>query len=285
MAVTITINIDGVPIEKEISLTQAGKILAFLGTEEGSVGGADVASYNQPPQQVLGDTIGHKQSVRELIDGASATTNPQKIVVMGNHIANNDPTGLFTGEAVRALFPKLREKVPRNFGRDLEAAVKQGWIEGDPDQKGFYFVTRSGEAKLAEGFGSARSSRKKRSNASKGSRSTSISTAKVRQEVLDLKNIVPELSGVPNYHKLPTKGFKVLWILAYGLKNNLDSLNPTEIAYLATKLRDKIEARDVNGLTTNAHKNGWITKDGSNYILLQKGEDELERLDTSEKED
>lgn len=117
----------------------------------------------------------------------------------------------------------------------------------------------------------------------KKSRSKKSSSApaqlKVREEVSAIKLITPDLDGYPNYHKLPTKGAKVMWILAFAAANELETLRPNEIGYIAGKLRDRIDPRDVNGLTITAAKNGMIAKvNGSSYTLLHKGDEYLREL-------
>ncbi len=274
-------------LERDITLTQAGKIAVFLDQEA-----------NPQEQQVLGSgtegetpsfvasrvPMQQHRSLRELIDEAQATKNGQKVLVLGAYLAEQNGDGLFSPDEVKVLFPKAREVIPKNFSRDFLTAADAGWIEESLESEGRYFVTRKGETVLASGF--SREVTKTPRSKPKTAKNGSASTENMRQEVLAISPVVPELEGYPTYHKLPTKGAKVLWILAYARANSVDSLTPREISYIAVRLRDKIASGDVNGLTVTAFKNVWISKDAAaNYTLLYKGEEYLKDLKASDGKD
>lgn len=281
MAISLTIAGDGMNIERDVTLLQAGRIIAFLGSEAEPLLPAtdqsvDLQSASSvvplPPTQT-------RQSLSELINNAKAVTNPQKIVVLGSYIASTDPESVFTTKAVKALFPKAHEKTPKNFKRDLLAAVKNGYIEELPSHDDIYFVTNSGKDMLRNGFSATVNRKSKSTKKNSASTSTSITRQRVREEVMAIKVIMPDLEGYPNYHELKTKGAKVMWILAFGAKHSLEHLSPKEVSYIAGKLRDKIVHTDMNGLTITAAKKGWVAKvEGANYTLLHKGHEYLKSL-------
>ncbi|HVE81173.1 MAG TPA: hypothetical protein VNA68_03520 [Candidatus Dormibacteraeota bacterium] len=117
---------------------------------------------------------------------------------------------------------------------------------------------------------------KPRSRSKKASASTP--SVQVRDELSKI-TYSPDLDGYPNYHALPTKGAKVMWVLAFAAANAIVSLRPNEISYAAFRLRDKIAGSDINGLTANAAKKGWVVKDSTgSYSLLFKGDKYLKDL-------
>jgi len=273
MSVHLNILGDGLSVEREISFSQAGRIIAFLGSEGGGSEAAEVQLAND--DRALG-SASPRQSIRELIDEAGASTNPQKIAVLGRQLAQQSSEQTFQSDAVKDLFPRAGEKIPKNFGRDLQATVAAGLIEEMPGQEGVYFVTRKGEAKLDAGFKgvSARKAGVKRVGTA-----TAPTQIKARDEVTQIAVFTPDLEGFPNFHKLPTKGAKVMWILAFARANDVESLRPSEIGYVAGRLRDKLDPRDINGLTVTAAKNGWLAKSSDAYYsLLHKGDEYLKGL-------
>jgi hypothetical protein len=275
MTIQLEITGEGMNVDKTITLTQAGKIIAFLGSEETPIGPTD--EYRAPGAQLLDEVISppQRQSLRELIDNAKATTFPQKIVVLGNYVAGSNPETVFTAESVKSLFVKTRDNIPTHFSRDLQAAVKSGQIEELPDKKDTYFVTRAGEEILQSGFGGNSATRKRSTKKASGGQ---LSSEGIRPEVLSVKVITPDLDGYLNYHKMPSKGAKVMWILAFANSNQIEELTPREVSYIANKLRDRIDQGGLSALTITAAKNGWVTKVEGNYTLLHKGDEYLKDL-------
>jgi len=268
-------------VDQEITLMQAGKIISFLGSET-EINQAIVGEV----QLIQGDTtvseprsvVSARRSVREALESANAKSHAQKITVFGQFIAKSNASELFTTDEIKEQYQAAREKSPGNhFSRELDNAVSSGWIAPAQGQKNTYYVTQKGEKVIDESFATSAKTRvKAKSNSSK---SAIVSESDVSEAVRVIQPIVPTLEGYPNYHKLSSKGLKIMWLLAMAQSNHIDSLATKEISFLASKLRDKIEIRDMSGHTVTGAKNGWITKNGSSdYILLHDGDDYLRSL-------
>lgn len=280
MAVSLQITGDGMSVNREITLMQAGKIVAFIGSEVG--GEAPL----QPLHLGAGlmdepavSTQQSRQSLREKLEAANAKTHAQRITVLGYHLASLNQEGEFTISELKQLYPQAREKMPPNFSRELDLAIRTGYLEGVHGKKDTYYVTNTGVDSIMAGFsGVARKSSKPRAKTTSAKPKT-VNAESVSEAVRELHPVTPDLAGYQNYHTVGTKGLKVLWILAYAQANNIDKLSPREIAFIASKLRDNIDARDVNGLTVTAAKKGWIAKDNeANYSLLFTGDEHLKSL-------
>ena len=278
MALNLKITGNGMNVDQEITLMQAGKIITFLGSESELIDtpsspqliDASVATVAAQP------SLDPRRSVREALERANPRTHAQKITVFGHFEA--DANGMFTTDEVKLQYQAAREKAPlHHFSRELDGAVSIGWIAPAQGESNTYFVTQKGERAIEDSFSAAAKGRAKSKPAS--TKSAVISDEDVSDAVSAVQPVVPTLEGFPNYHKLKSKGLKVMWILAMAQAHGVDSLSTKEIAYFAGKLRDKIEIRDMNGHTSTGAKNGWLTKDNSaKYILLHDGEEQLKSL-------
>lgn len=281
MGLNLKISGDGMTVDQDISLTQAGKIIAFLGSESGA---ADMpAKVGQLVQTGITSfdprSSAARLSVREVIDEAKPNTHAQRITVFGHFVSQSNPNGFFTSDEVKEQYQLAREKLTQHFSREVDKAISTGWIEPVRGEKNTFFVTRKGEDAITTSFISNGKSQKKSKSKPAGSKSTVISEDEVSEDARSVQPVVPTLEGLPNYHKLKTKGLKIMWLLAMAQKHDIDRLSTKELAFFASKLRDKIEIRDINGHTVTAAKNGWVTKDNAaNYSLLHDGEEHLKSL-------
>ncbi|MGY4893624.1 MAG: hypothetical protein ACO1N2_02950 [Candidatus Saccharimonadota bacterium] len=285
MAVSLQITGDGMSVNREITLTQAGKIVAFIGSEvEGEAPLQSLHLGAGVIDEPAANTQQSRQSLREKLEAANAKTHAQRITVLGYHLSSLSQEGEFTISELKQLYPQAREKMPPNFSRELDLAITSGYLEGVHGKKDTYYVTNTGEDSIVAGFsgGMRKSSSKPKAKAA-NVKPKAVSAESVSEAVRELHPVTPDLAGYQNYHAVSTKGLKVLWILAYAQANNIDKLSPREITFIASKLRDKIDARDVNGLTVTAAKNGWIAKDNeANYSLLFTGDEHLKSLVTGD---
>lgn len=281
MALNLKITGDGMTVDQGITLAQAGKIIVFLGTEP--------ESTDTPPSSgkliQSGLTTTEKQSsgarlsVREMMDEANPRTHAQRITVFGHYVAQNNPEDLFTSDDVKEQYQLAREKLTRHFSREINKAISAGWIEPIRGGKNTFFITRKGEDVITTAFNITGKSRSKTKSKATSSKSSAISENDVSEAVLNVQPIVPTLEGFPSYHKLKTKGLKIMWLLAMAHAHDIDRLSTKELAFFASKLRDKLAVGDINALTQTAAKNGWVTKDNdANYSLLHNGEEHLKTL-------
>ncbi|WP_100469099.1 hypothetical protein [Mycobacteroides abscessus] len=97
-------------------------------------------------------------TVGEYIDECQAKQFSAKITAIGHFLALRLGQDSFTREEVKSQFRPAGEAQPANFSRDFADAIAQRWIAEDPNEKGQYFVTKTGRAAIAAKFD--RSSRK-----------------------------------------------------------------------------------------------------------------------------
>jgi hypothetical protein len=280
MGLNLKIMGSGMTVDQDITLTQAGKIIAFLGSESEmtdapTIGGqlihAGVATIEHEP------AASARLSVREMIDEAKPNTHAQRITVFGHFVAQGHPDGFFTNDEVKEQYQLAREKLTLHFSREVDKAISTGWIEPVRGEKNTFFVTRKGEDAVANAFNNSGKVRAKAKPA--GTKSATISEDDVSEAVRNVQPVLPTLPGYPNYHKLKSKGLKIMWLLAMAEKQGIDRLSTKELAFFAGKLRDKLEIRDISGHTVTGAKNGWVTKDNAaNYSLLHDGEEHLKSL-------
>jgi len=282
MGLNLKITGDGMTVDQDITLTQAGKIIAFLGseaemTDAPSTGGqlihTGVASIDMQP------TVSSRLSVREMIDEAKPNTHAQRITVFGHLVAQSHQDGFFTSDEVKEQYQLAREKLTLHFSREVDKAISAGWIEPVRGEKNTFFVTRKGEDAIANAFNNSGKVRARSKSKPVGTKSAAISEDDVSEAVRNVQPVLPTLPGFPNFHKLKSKGLKIMWLLAMAEKHGIDRLSTKELAFFAGKLRDKLEIRDINGHTVTGAKNGWVTKDNAaNYSLLHDGEEHLKTL-------
>src|SRR5215831_5614520 len=145
MTVQITIKGDNLNYSGETSLLKAGQILAFLGSEQS-------ASSYAPEPRVGSLTMGSPSaSPRQLIVESNAKSNPQKIAVIGKYLKDRGQNE-FSRAEVLDQFRRAGESTPKNIGRDLQDAVRSGYICESDTQKNEYYLTRPGEEALESRF-------------------------------------------------------------------------------------------------------------------------------------
>lgn len=279
MSVKLKISGDGMSIDKDITLMQAGKIIAFIGSETENIGSTEQPVYPMAPllEQPVDEP---KRSVRELIDNANPKTHPQRITVFGHFLAQSSPNGFFTSDEIKEQYQLAREKsAGPHFNREIDKAIGAGWIEAVRGEKNTFFVTRKGEDAIGSAFSSPGKANNRTKTRSANSKIANVSEDDVSEGVRAIQPVVPNMEGFPNYHKLKTKGLKIMWLLVMSRSHDVDRLSSKELVYLTSKLRDKLALSDVSGHTKTAAKNGWLTKDNEgNYLILHDGEEHLKTL-------
>lgn len=263
MSIKINISGDGLQYETETNLLKASQVIAFLGTE---------ASSDSSQKAVLNPILDKpKTSPREALNDSGAKTNPQKIAVLGHYLMNRDKVETFSSAEVRETLKKSGEPLPANFSRDINEAVKLGYIYEDDNDKDRYWITESGNLKIREGFGENNETSKVKKNKKKRKSGGTNGDSKIREEVKNLE-IETTFSGVSYWSSGLNKGQKILWLLAFADSKNIADLSPQEIEDLATRLKDSILVRDLSALTEANFKKGFIRKISSgNYKVLEPG--------------
>ncbi|MEX0280545.1 MAG: hypothetical protein AB3N13_05060 [Arenibacterium sp.] len=91
-------------------------------------------------------------SLREFINTHEPKTNAQFILCIAEFMAKNENSERFSREVIKHRFPTAGEPIPKNFSRDFQTSIDKGWIGEDPSKRGEFYVTRTGERQLKDGF-------------------------------------------------------------------------------------------------------------------------------------
>jgi hypothetical protein len=257
--VKITIEGEGLSLTKHTTLQKAGQIISFLGYDNAQQEGAAPTSMNP----VL---LGRKMQPKDIIIESNAKTYPQKITAIGRYIHEQLGQKTFTLQELRIVFKKMGDE-PTNFVHDLNKAVELQYIICVDATKEEYELTDKGNEAIEKGFIGEMTKK------SLGTKRTVVSKG-TRDEVNAL-HTVSTLDGYPDYHNLPTKGDKILWLLEYALKNNIKELTPAEVDSLSTKLRDQVEQSGFTALNARNMKKGYVLKNKDGFQIQKRGTDYL----------
>jgi len=271
MSVTVKIEGDGINFNFTTNISKAGQIITFLGTDQS----AENLSYTQPElnsTELLPTPMKSKTPRQALIE-SRASTNSQKIAVLGYYYCEVNNLQTFPRSELKTLFGKVGEAMPKNIHRDLKEAVLANYLyEENPKEKpDEYLITEFGKETIKKGFSIESQATRKlsRSVSKKG-----VVKKIISEEVKKLE-IVNTLEGFPNYWSLGQKGERILWLLMFAEKNGITLLSTADVEYMASRQRDNIPTRSFMALTETIYKRGYITKSEDKYKILQPGIDFL----------
>lgn len=264
-----------------ISLSQAAQIIAFIDSSTLPSG----FSSAPPPGSPLGGTTGSRNP-REALDTSGAMTNPEKIVAFALHVSQEGGKGVFTLEDVKPLFRRARESTPRNLGRDLDTAIKAGWV-AESNAKGEFYVTEKATRVLDTGFEEIRSGRvgARRPGTSGRRPRTSASPKRPRNTstpdaFAGIDSIAPTIDGYVNYHKVDTKKDKLLWAVNAAKLVGVPSVTNQELVWLTDQLGEVITTKDIPAYYQRNQKDGYLNRShqDNKIRILPKGEEYLKLM-------
>lgn len=271
MTINVTIEGEGLSLKKETSLQKAGQIIAFLGSEEGSIGVVPGTQPHSPTSLMTSSAT----SPNDLINEAKAKTNAQKMTVLGKYLSEKDGTDGFLIKEILLQLRKMGDE-PGNFTRDLKKAVNDLQYIYEIDLKaGKYGVSEKGLNAIQNKFADEvrRPSTKGRGGFKKA--------IPPRPEVVSLP-IVSTLSGYPDFHPLPTKADSILWVLAYADSQKITDLTPKEVEIITDKLHNKIAQNAFSPFNKRNIKAGYVAQTDGKFKIQQKGLDRLKALTVKE---
>lgn len=268
MSVIVKIDGEGINFSFTTSISKAGQIITFLGTEQSNEEKMVLSERNVNSRELLPVPMKSKTPRQALID-SRAKINSQKIAVLGYYYCEVNNSLTFPRSELKALFGKAGESMPRNLHRDLNEAIFANYIyEQKPSE---YLITEVGKESIQKGFSDAQPTRK---TFSRGTNKKGIIKKVVSDDVKKLE-IANNLDGFPGYWDLGQKGERILWLFIFAEKNGVLLLSSTDVEYMASQLRDNIPTRSFSALTETIFKRGYITKSGDKYKILQPGMDYL----------
>lgn len=267
--VKITIEGEGLSLTKHTTLQKAGQIISFLGYD-------NALQESGTPTSTHPVLLAKKIQPKDIIINSNAKTYPQKITAIGRYINEQLGQKTFTLQELKLMFKKMGDE-PGNFVRDVNKAVELQYIICVDTTKEEYELTDKGNEAIEKGFLGEMTKK------SLGAKRTVVSKG-IRDEVKNLQ-IVSALEGYPDYHNLPTKGDKILWLLEYTLKNNIKELTPAEVDSLSTKLRDRVEQGGFTALNARNMKKAFVLKNNEGFQIQKRGTDHLLALNNSSSEE
>lgn len=145
---TLKISGGGVSIDRQISKQQFAHIMAIAMGAPASV--TPTFAQAPPPREELQNDV--KLSLREYLDDIGADKKPEQIVSIGDYVCRHEGQDTFTKDDVKDRFAVAREKMPANFHRDFNSAIRAGHIAESHGQPGHYYVTKKGLAAIESRF-------------------------------------------------------------------------------------------------------------------------------------
>lgn len=265
MSVKITINGEGLFLEKETTLQKAGQIISFLGHDQEQVTQIKVA--NGP------SLIGPQRSqAKDAILNANAKTYHQKITTLGKYIQEQNGQIDFSPQEIRIFLQKMGDE-PKNFVRDFNKAVDLSYVVSIDGSKEKYQLTDKGYEAIESRFAGEALPK---SNSSKKTVSKGI-----RTEINDL-TLVGSMEGYPDYHDTLTKADKILWLLQYVSLNNIKALTPVEVDFLSSKLQERVDQKGFTALNGRNIKKSYVISGKQGFEIQKKGIDYLLSLNKKE---
>lgn len=258
--VKITIEGGGLSLVRFTTLHKAGQIISFLGMEQ---------AEHQSPQATQFALTERKRQAKDLIVESGAKTYPQKIVALAKYIHDQMGQETFTPQEVRSLFKKMGDE-PKNFTRDLKEALERQYIVCVDSSSDLYSITDKGEEAIQGGF----NTNHKKSVSIKRTPATFRGT---RDEVKNLE-ITGSLEGYPDFHSLPAKADKILWLLAYADLHGIKGLSSAEVDFLSTNLRDRVASKHFSTFNQRNEKKSYVIKVPEGFLLHKKGSSYLKEL-------
>jgi hypothetical protein len=249
-----------VQFDDQITVNQAAQILAFLDSTSNAATPHLVTAAQQPMR--LGSSAASK-SPREALESSGAKTNPEKIVALALHVLQEGEKDTFSLEDIKPLFRRARESAPRNITRDLDSAVKAGWI-CESDVKGEFYVEQKASSVLEETFEPLRGRRSSTGKTAATSRTAPTrkprKTSMATPEAFKDAEITPTMDGFPDFHKLRTKTDKFLWTVVKAQSLGAPSVSNKEVVWLSDKLGDGIASNDVAANYRSNYKASYVNR-------------------------
>jgi hypothetical protein len=282
----------GLSFERDITLGQAGQILAFLDTSGPATSTSApvlaLASTSPSASRMIGVVPGSTMSnPREALEASGAKTNAEKIVAFALYVGQDGGKDTFTMEDIKPLFRRARETAPGNFSRDLAVAIRAGWVT-ESDTNGEYYVTGKAAQVFEHGFEGLRQSQ---GNGSKtrqvkartsGSKATRKAAAKpVPEAFKDVEAIESTIEGYGNYHKLKKKADKLLWAVNAAKLLGVPSVTNQDIVWLTDQLGEGIATSDITAYYRLNSKPGYVnrTLQEKKIRITPTGEEYLKSLE------
>ena len=126
-------------VEREVDEQTALRVIAILlGGGKGAPAASrdtEVGSDGSQDKIALSST-----TISELFSQVRPSSNPSRIATVGYHLRQTDREP-FSRETIRLSLRDARQRAPANFSRDLDDAIRSGWLDGT-DKSGYVLTTQ-----------------------------------------------------------------------------------------------------------------------------------------------
>ena len=245
--------------DDEITLAQAAQIIAYLAGQplpggavapgfvldvrsDTSTGEAPTRDRGPEPPTPPGPSPA--PTPRELLQATGAKTNVEKIVAFAGYLSRSEETETFTVNDLRQVFRRAREPLPGNLNRDVDSAIRAGFVI-PAEARGEYLLTGRADDALAGGFApQGRRSPIGRGSAHHPGNGRTRTTAKP-PELARLDELPDPPEGVPPFHDVALKRDKVLWVLVAAKATGIDGLSNQGIEWLTDQYGDAVQSKHI----------------------------------------
>jgi hypothetical protein len=220
------------------------------------------------------------QTPRQVLDTSGAKTNPEKIVALANKLVEDGTDDTFKASHVKAAFERAREAVPKNLGRDISTAVRQGWIADSEAVPGSFFVTDEGRRALEVGFSTTNGSKIGKTQGAKKARAPRTRTkVKVPEMLTGIDEIPSAIEGI-RYSAMKSPRDRLLWSLWFARAQGLDGLDNSSITWITDHLQHGISGKHVGVYFGYNKKDGYATESVTTKLkrITDEGIDHLKSL-------
>jgi hypothetical protein len=265
----------------DITVSQAAQIIDFIDSS------ASLPSAPGPTSRPggLGTRRGGAGSSdpRDALEASGAKTNAERIVAFALHISRETGKHTFKLDEIKPLFQRAREPAPGNISRDLNSAIRSGWV-AESDTRGEFYVTDRAADVLETGFDAiprsrATGTRPRPSGRRPRAPSGTNGSGSIPEVFAGIAEFSPTLEGYADYHKVGKKE-KVLWAVNFAKIHDVPGLSAQEVVSLTDQLGDCIPTRDISGYFRRNLKDGYLNRanqDGRMRIT-PKGQEYLKGL-------
>jgi hypothetical protein len=266
--------------EDSITSRQATQIIAFIDGGFDALGPWAPSGPATMPQQIQApfegtvlrvldkEPLPSAQSTfetpRAAIEITGASNNAEKIVAFAGYVVQRGGE-TFTQEVIAPLFKAAAEKMPGNLTRDMQSAVRLGWITSSGGVNEYYLTTK-GLDRISNGFTEAKPKRASPGTARpKTAAKPRADKAATPPAFASLEMVPQEIQGVIAFHKVKLKRDKMLWALRLAKDVGVPSLSNREIEWLTDKLGDPTRSKHVTAIYALLNKAGY-----ANQVIADK---------------
>ena len=266
---------EGLSYHTKITINQAAKVIEYIGVgvplSEDKHFDEKLSEDNHPDEKPCEDDTKKKVDTKKVEDPSEALkisgaeTYSEKIVALAAYVLK-DGRETFKPNDVKTEFRRAREKLPGNFRRDLNNAIRSGWIAEDQNANGEYYLTNKTDGILEGRFVFPKASLN--SGSQRHSAKKSSTTAAKPDTLAGINEFFPTLEDYPPYAEMKHEKDRLLWIAAYmRVKHNRNGVTNKEIAWISEYMGAGIPTNNIGGAFKMARNPGYAIRSTSDKTI------------------